>query len=102
GLTRLRVPAVDEHRARGTEAGAAAELRAVKPEDVPEHPQQRGLRVPVVDLDAGAVDDELHLGPRSAGTCRFLMAGTIGPTQVSGRHRMPVIAVPPTIPVMRG
>jgi hypothetical protein len=30
-------------------------------EDVPEHPQQRGLRVPVVNLDLSAVHDKLHV-----------------------------------------
>ena len=40
-LAGLCVAPVDQHRARRAEAGAAAELRAVQTEDVPEHPQQR-------------------------------------------------------------
>ena len=93
GLARLHVAPVDQHRARRAEAGAAAELRAVQAEDVPEHPQQRGLRVPVVDLDLGAVDDELHLRPPLTGTCGRCCTGrTIAPTQVSCPHRMMVIS----------
>ena len=68
GLAGLRVASVDQHGARRAEPGSAAELRAVQTEDVPEHPQQRGLLVAVVNLDLAAVDDKLHLGPPSNGT----------------------------------
>ena len=92
GLTRLRVPAVDQDRARRAEAGSTAELRPVQTKHVSDHPQQRGLRVPVVNLDLGVVDDKLHLGPPMAGTCgRCCTSRTIPPTQVSRPHRMMVI-----------
>jgi hypothetical protein len=92
GLARLRVASVDQHRARCAETGSASELRAVQADDVSENPQQRGLRVPVVDLDIGAVHDKLHLRPPSTGTNnRCCIARTIAATQVSCPHRMPVI-----------
>ena len=98
GLARLRVAPVDQHRARRAEAGPAPELRAVQAEDVPEHPQQRGLRVPVVDLDLGAVDDKLHLETSLDRNLRALLHGRrIAPTQVSCPHRMMVI-LPPSCP----
>ena len=63
GLAGLRVSSVDQHRAGGAEAGSAPELRAMQTKDVPEHPQQRSLRVPVVNLHSGAVDKKFH-GPQ--------------------------------------
>jgi hypothetical protein len=92
GLAGLHVAAVDQHRAGRAEPISAAELRAMQTKDVPEHPQQRGLGVPVVNLDFGAVDDKLHLGPPSTRTCGLSCTGrTIAPAQVSCPHRMMVI-----------
>jgi hypothetical protein len=61
GLARLRVAPVDQHHARSAEPGPAPELSPAQTDDVPEHPQQWGLRVTVVNLELSAVHDKLHL-----------------------------------------
>src|SRR5207248_55608 len=95
-LAGLDVRAVNQHGACRAEASAAAELRAAQTEHVPEHPQQRGLRVPVGNLDLGAVDDKLHLGPPSTGTRERCCTGcTIASTQVSCPHR--ILVIPPRL-----
>jgi hypothetical protein len=59
---------IDQYRADCAEPGSAAEFRAVQADDLPEDPRERGLCVPAVKLDVGAVDDKLHLRPHSIGT----------------------------------
>src|SRR5258706_16338437 len=59
-LAGLLVLAVDQDGARGTEAGATAELRSVKPEYVTQNPQKRRRFVAVVDVDARAVHGQSH------------------------------------------
>ena len=59
-LTGLLVPCVDQDGARCAETGSAPELRPPHAQNVPQHPEQRGLGVAVVDLDFSAIDGELH------------------------------------------
>jgi hypothetical protein len=83
---------VEQHGAGRAEAGTAAELRATQTKDVSDDPEQRGLRLSVVNLDLSAVHDKLHMGPRSTGSCGLSCTGRrITSIQVSCPHRIMVI-----------